>query len=253
MSVCLRFVSSLPLTDFQFTASLSHDVPLTTNLGHCLYVLGSTQRTGEKLLLQYDTRQGMSTSITTENGIQLNRVSRLLDWKMSSECVLESVADSWCELLSTLTRADADLPVLYFLMGASDKLVVNGGNNLHDVVTSFYVRSQKWGQVKTNHINAHAHTFFILSENQLPVTFPQLRRNGLKLCPHVLYCSLRRGEGVLTRRSSTMPIELSWSTNSYNPFYIVFIVFIFRKWNTAVVFFLLKAHYNNFWGLFLRA
>lgn len=38
--------------------SLSHDVPLTTSLGHCLYVLGSIQRTGEKLLLQYDTRLG---------------------------------------------------------------------------------------------------------------------------------------------------------------------------------------------------
>ena len=53
-----RFVSSLPLTDFQFTVSLSHDVPLATSLGHCLYVLGSIQRTGEKLLLQYNTRQG---------------------------------------------------------------------------------------------------------------------------------------------------------------------------------------------------
>lgn len=38
--------------------SLSHDVPLATSLGHCFYVLGSIQRTGEKLLLQYDTRQG---------------------------------------------------------------------------------------------------------------------------------------------------------------------------------------------------
>lgn len=57
-NLCLRFVSSLPLTDFQFTMSLSHDVPLVTSLGHCLYVLGSIQRTGEKLLLQYSTRQG---------------------------------------------------------------------------------------------------------------------------------------------------------------------------------------------------
>lgn len=53
-----RFVSSLPLSDFRFTVSLSHDVPLATSLGHCLYVLGSVERTGEKLLLQYDTRQG---------------------------------------------------------------------------------------------------------------------------------------------------------------------------------------------------
>lgn len=55
---CLRFVSPLPLTDFQFTVSLSHDVPLTTSLGECIYVLGSIQRTGEKLLLQYNTKQG---------------------------------------------------------------------------------------------------------------------------------------------------------------------------------------------------
>ncbi|XP_070687351.1 kelch-like protein 42 [Pempheris klunzingeri] len=106
-----RFVSSLPLTDFQFTMSLSHDVPLATSLGHCLYVLGSIQRTGEKLLLQYDTRQ-----------------------------------DSWSELLPTLTRADADLPALYFL-GATDRLLVIGGNNSENVVTSFCVQSQRWGRV----------------------------------------------------------------------------------------------------------
>ncbi|XP_040017976.2 kelch repeat and BTB domain-containing protein 11 isoform X2 [Gasterosteus aculeatus] len=106
-----RFVSSLPLNDF--TVSLSHDVPLATGLGHCLYVLGSIQRTGEKLLLQYDTRR-----------------------------------DSWCELLPTLTRAAADLPALYFL-GATDRLHVIGGNNSSNVVTSFCVQSQKWGQVHT--------------------------------------------------------------------------------------------------------
>lgn len=54
------FVSSLPLSDFQFTLSLSHDSPLTTSLGTCLYVLGNIQRTGEKLVLCYDTTQGMS-------------------------------------------------------------------------------------------------------------------------------------------------------------------------------------------------
>ncbi|XP_062276990.1 kelch-like protein 42 isoform X1 [Scomber scombrus] len=106
-----RFVSSLPLTDFQFTMSLSHDVPLATSLGNYIYVLGSIQRTGEKLLLQYNTRQ-----------------------------------DLWSELLPTLTRADADLPTLYFL-GATDRLLVFGGNNSDNVVTSFSVQSQKWGQV----------------------------------------------------------------------------------------------------------
>ncbi|XP_029290282.1 kelch-like protein 6 [Cottoperca gobio] len=107
-----RFVSSLPLTDFQFTMSLSHDVPLATSLRDCLYVLGSIQRTGEKLLLQYNTRQ-----------------------------------DSWCELLPTLTRADVDLPTLYFL-GATDRLLVIGGNNSENVVTSFCVESRRWGQVR---------------------------------------------------------------------------------------------------------
>lgn len=54
------FVSSLPLTDFQFTLSLSHDSPLTTSLGASLYVLGNIQRTGEKLVLRYDTGQGVA-------------------------------------------------------------------------------------------------------------------------------------------------------------------------------------------------
>uniref|UniRef100_A0A4W5KWL7 BTB domain-containing protein n=1 Tax=Hucho hucho TaxID=62062 RepID=A0A4W5KWL7_9TELE len=106
------FVSSLPLTHLQFTMSLSHDLPLATSLGSCLYVLGNIQRTGEKLLLQYDTRQ-----------------------------------DLWSELLPTLTKANADLPSLYFL-GATDRLLVIGGNNSENVVTSFCVESGKWGQVK---------------------------------------------------------------------------------------------------------
>ncbi len=54
--------------------------------------------------------------------------------------------DSWSELLPTLTRADADLPALYFL-GATDRLLVIGGNNSENVVTSFCVQSQRWGQV----------------------------------------------------------------------------------------------------------
>ncbi|KAL0968362.1 hypothetical protein UPYG_G00265860 [Umbra pygmaea] len=106
------FVSSLPMTDFQFTMSLSHDLPLASSLGPCVYVLGNIQRTGEKLLLQYDTRK-----------------------------------DLWSELLPTLTRTDADLPSLYFL-GATDRLFVIGGNNSENVVTSFCVESRKWGQVK---------------------------------------------------------------------------------------------------------
>ncbi|XP_068169511.1 kelch-like protein 42 isoform X2 [Antennarius striatus] len=106
-----RFVSSLPLTDFQFSMSLSHDVPLVTRYGRCLYVLGSIQRTGEKLLLQYNTEE-----------------------------------DSWSELLPSLTRTDADFPALYFL-GATDKLLVIGGNNLENVVTSYCLQTHTWGQI----------------------------------------------------------------------------------------------------------
>ncbi|XP_074533589.1 kelch repeat and BTB domain-containing protein 13 [Halichoeres trimaculatus] len=126
-----RFVSSLPLTDFQFTMSLSHDVPLTTSLEHCLYVLGSIQRTGEKLLLQYNTRK-----------------------------------DSWVELLPTLTRADADLPALYFL-GATDKLLVIGGNNSGNVLTSFFVQSQTWGEVHSTEKVAFAGQGTILGDQVL--------------------------------------------------------------------------------------
>ncbi|XP_050991164.1 kelch-like protein 42 isoform X3 [Labeo rohita] len=108
-----EFVSSLPLTDFQFSLSLSHDSPLTTSLGHCLYVLGNIQRTGEKLVLRYDTRQ-----------------------------------DCWCELLPTLTRSSAELPILHFLGAANSQLIVIGGNNSETMVTSFCVDSQKWGRIR---------------------------------------------------------------------------------------------------------
>ncbi|XP_056334825.1 kelch-like protein 9 [Danio aesculapii] len=107
------FVSSLPLTDFQFSLSLSHDSPLTTSLGNCLFVLGNIQRTGEKLVLRYDTRQ-----------------------------------DCWCELLPTLTRSTANLPILHFLGASNNQLVVIGGNSSATMVTSFCVDSQKWGQIK---------------------------------------------------------------------------------------------------------
>ncbi|XP_064878219.1 uncharacterized protein LOC135573294 [Oncorhynchus nerka] len=108
-----RFVVSfLPLTDFQFTLFLSHDLPLATSLGPCLYVLGNIQRTGEKLLLQYDSRQEL-----------------------------------WSELLPTLTKATVDLPSLYFL-GTTDRLFVIGGNNSENVVAAFCVVSGQWGQVR---------------------------------------------------------------------------------------------------------
>ncbi|XP_048881419.1 kelch-like protein 20 isoform X2 [Brienomyrus brachyistius] len=107
------FVASLPLNDFSFTMSLSHDVPLTAALGRYVYVVGTIQRTGEMLVLQYDTRR-----------------------------------DSWAELLPTLTRADVNIPSLYFL-GTTDRLHVIGGNNSENVVTSFCVESQRWGAARS--------------------------------------------------------------------------------------------------------
>ncbi|CAL8358623.1 unnamed protein product [Lota lota] len=126
-----RFVSSLPLTDFQFTVSLSHDVPLATSLGHCVYVLGNIQRTGEKLILQYNTTQ-----------------------------------DCWSELLPTLTRADADLPTLYFL-GATDTLIVIGGNTSENVVTSFCPRTRQWGEIHAATKVAFAGQGTVLEEHVL--------------------------------------------------------------------------------------
>lgn len=142
---CFRFVSSLPLTDFRFTMSLSHDVPLAASFEDCVYVLGTIQRTGEKLLLQYNTKQGAQN----QNSLRL-LPTPFTHYRLSS--FLTSVfflltIDLWSELLPTLTKADADLPLLYFL-GASDKLLVIGGNNSGNVVTSFCVKSKKWGQVK---------------------------------------------------------------------------------------------------------
>lgn len=107
------FVSSLPLTDFSFTLSLAHDSPLCTALGDSIYVLGNIQRTGEKLVLRYNTTQ-----------------------------------DCWSELLPTLTKVDAHIPSLYFL-GATDRLLVIGGNNTETVVTSFCVDAQCWGRVQS--------------------------------------------------------------------------------------------------------
>uniref|UniRef100_A0A8C0GMB9 BTB domain-containing protein n=1 Tax=Chelonoidis abingdonii TaxID=106734 RepID=A0A8C0GMB9_CHEAB len=52
------FVSSLPLTDFTFALSLSHDLPLCAAHADSIYALGSVQRTGEKLLLRYDVGAG---------------------------------------------------------------------------------------------------------------------------------------------------------------------------------------------------
>ncbi|KAJ1162380.1 hypothetical protein NDU88_002848 [Pleurodeles waltl] len=104
------FVASLPLTDFSFSVSLSHDLPLCTACPPYIYVLGSVQRTGEKLVLQYDTR-----------------------------------TDIWQELLPTLTRTDVNIPCLYFLGGANPLFLV-GGNNEENVVVTFSPASQQWGQ-----------------------------------------------------------------------------------------------------------
>uniref|UniRef100_A0A8C3FKJ5 BTB domain-containing protein n=1 Tax=Chrysemys picta bellii TaxID=8478 RepID=A0A8C3FKJ5_CHRPI len=107
------FVSSLPLTDFTFAVSLSHDLPLCAAHAGSIYTLGSLQRTGEKLLLRYDVG-----------------------------------ADTWQELLPTLTRADADLPGLYFL-GGSEPLYVVGGNAQENVVISFSPGARRWGPARS--------------------------------------------------------------------------------------------------------
>lgn len=52
--------------------------------------------------------------------------------------------DAWQELLPTLTRADADLPGLYFL-GGTEPLYVVGGNRQDNVVTSFSLETHLWG------------------------------------------------------------------------------------------------------------
>lgn len=175
-------MSSLPLTDFQFTMSLSHDVPLATTLGQCIYVLGSIQRTGEKLLLQYNTKKGAyiwkkATKLSKRNLVlfsaqkahsyvccclenvfgspALDLHLQAVHWFIngSFEFFL-SLLDVWSELLPTLTRASVDLPTLYFL-GATDRLLVIGGNNSENVVTSFCAESQKWGPVNNQQTHTH--------------------------------------------------------------------------------------------------
>lgn len=58
------------------------------------------------------------------------------------------LSDCWCELLPTLTRTNAELPILHFLGANKSQLVVIGGNNSKTMVTSFCVDSQKWGRVR---------------------------------------------------------------------------------------------------------
>uniref|UniRef100_A0A6J0UJI7 Kelch repeat and BTB domain-containing protein 13-like n=1 Tax=Pogona vitticeps TaxID=103695 RepID=A0A6J0UJI7_9SAUR len=106
------FVSSLPMGDLSFTVSLSHDLPLCTAHGGCIYALGNVQRTGEKLLLCYHV-----------------------------------ATDTWQELLPTLTRADANLPGLYFL-GGTEPLYVVGGNAQDNVVTTFSLCRHQWGPAR---------------------------------------------------------------------------------------------------------
>ncbi|XP_042300081.1 uncharacterized protein LOC121918032, partial [Sceloporus undulatus] len=55
---------------------------------------------------------------------------------------------TWQELLPTLTRADADLPGLYFL-GGTEPLYVVGGNTQDNVVVSFNRSHRQWGPVRS--------------------------------------------------------------------------------------------------------
>ncbi|XP_018611481.1 kelch repeat and BTB domain-containing protein 11 [Scleropages formosus] len=134
------FVASLPLTDFHFTMSLSHDIPLTAALDHCIYVIGTIQRTGETLVLQYNVKK-----------------------------------DTWAEMLPTLTRADAEIPSLYFL-GATDRLYIIGGNNSENVVTSFCVGSLRWGRVRSAEKMALAGQGTVLG---VDIYMPAVERNAI--------------------------------------------------------------------------
>ncbi|XP_006008230.1 kelch repeat and BTB domain-containing protein 11 isoform X2 [Latimeria chalumnae] len=105
------FVSPLPLTDFSFSVSLSHDIPLCAVQSGFLYVIGNVQRTREKLILQYNIK-----------------------------------TDCWTELLPTLTRTDANIPSIYFF-SAAERLYLIGGNNRENIVTSFCTETRRWGEV----------------------------------------------------------------------------------------------------------
>ncbi|XP_053112846.1 kelch-like protein 30 isoform X2 [Hemicordylus capensis] len=106
------FVSPLPMGDFSFSVSLSHDLPLCTAHAGSIYALGSVQRTGEKLLLRYDV-----------------------------------ATDSWQELLPTLTHTDASLRGLYFLGGTEPLYVVGSSSTQDTAVTSFCLGRRQWGPV----------------------------------------------------------------------------------------------------------
>ncbi|CAM2098841.1 unnamed protein product [Caretta caretta] len=67
-------------------------------------------------------------------------------WQPTAPLLQASVPcpDTWQELFPTLTRADADLPGLYFL-GGSEPLYVVGGNAQENVVISFSPGARRWG------------------------------------------------------------------------------------------------------------
>ncbi|XP_043943077.1 kelch repeat and BTB domain-containing protein 11-like [Protopterus annectens] len=108
------FVSSLPFSDFSYSVSMSHDIPLTASLGGIIYVIGTVQRTAEKLILQYNVN-----------------------------------TDTWTELLPTLTRVDASMPNLYFFGATAGCLYLFGGNNQENMVASFSLKEKRWQDIHT--------------------------------------------------------------------------------------------------------
>ncbi|XP_061417629.1 actin-binding protein IPP-like [Lethenteron reissneri] len=104
------FVSSLPFTDFTFSMTMTHDVPLAATLRDDVYAIGNIARTGEKLLLRYEVAR-----------------------------------DRWSEVLPTLTRAAVDLPALYCMV-AAERLYVLGCNNDSSVLLSFSPQEGRWSR-----------------------------------------------------------------------------------------------------------
>uniref|UniRef100_UPI00358E399A kelch-like protein 42 n=1 Tax=Myxine glutinosa TaxID=7769 RepID=UPI00358E399A len=99
-------VAPLPVDNFALT--LTHDLPLATSHKGELFVGGIVTWTREKLLLRYDAE-----------------------------------ADRWDEVLPSLPRVAADMPVTYALVSL-DRIYIVGGSNSGDVAVPFDIVDRRW-------------------------------------------------------------------------------------------------------------